>query len=81
MKPVITIDGPAGSGKSTISRQLAKKLNLLYLDTGAMYRAVALQAHRQDLGTDQAQLLRKMCQDMDLNFDRTSDPARIRQHF
>jgi len=78
MKPVITIDGPAGSGKSTISRQLAKKLSLLYLDTGAMYRAVALQAHRQSLGTDQGQLLRKMCQDLDLNFDRTFDPARIR---
>jgi cytidylate kinase len=78
MKPVITIDGPAGSGKSTISLQLAKKLNLLYLDTGAMYRAVALQAHRQNLGTDKGKLLRKMCQDLDLNFDRTFDPARIR---
>ena len=40
-KPVITIDGPAGAGKSTVSRMLAKKLNLVYLDTGAMYRAVA----------------------------------------
>jgi cytidylate kinase len=78
MKPLITIDGPAGSGKSTISRLLAKKLNLLYLDTGAMYRAVALQAHRQGLGTDQGELLRKMCQNLDLNFDRSFDPARIR---
>jgi len=78
MKPLITIDGPAGSGKSTISRLLAKKLNLLYLDTGAMYRAVALQAHRQGLGTDQGKLLRKMCQNLDLNFDRAFDPVRIR---
>ncbi|MDY7039067.1 MAG: (d)CMP kinase, partial [Thermodesulfobacteriota bacterium] len=46
MKFIITIDGPAGSGKSTVSRLLAKKLDLLYLDTGAMYRAVALQAKR-----------------------------------
>jgi len=40
-KPVVTIDGPAGAGKSTISRQLARRLCFLYLDTGALYRAVA----------------------------------------
>lgn len=40
-KWVITIDGPAGSGKSTVAKLLAQKLNLLYLDTGALYRAVA----------------------------------------
>ena len=40
----IAIDGPSGSGKSTIARFLAQKLNILYLDTGAMYRACALKA-------------------------------------
>jgi cytidylate kinase len=40
-KPVVTIDGPAGAGKSTISRQLAARLSFIYLDTGALYRAVA----------------------------------------
>ncbi|XGV99704.1 MAG: bifunctional pantoate--beta-alanine ligase/(d)CMP kinase [Leptolyngbya sp. BL-A-14] len=39
-KPIVAIDGPAGAGKSTVSRQVAQVLNLLYLDTGAMYRAV-----------------------------------------
>jgi len=39
-KPIIAIDGPAGAGKSTIARLLAQQLNLIYLDTGAMYRAV-----------------------------------------
>ncbi len=40
-KPVVTIDGPAGAGKSTISREVARRLCFLYLDTGALYRAVA----------------------------------------
>ncbi len=47
--PVIAIDGPAGSGKSTVARRLADRLDLEYLDTGAMYRAVAFAAIRQGL--------------------------------
>jgi len=46
---VITIDGPSGSGKSTISRLLAERLGATYLDTGAMYRAVGLLAHRRGI--------------------------------
>jgi len=49
MEKVIAIDGPSGSGKSTIARSLAKKLNLLYVDTGAMYRALALVAHKRGM--------------------------------
>ena len=44
MKSIIAIDGPAGAGKSTIAKSLAEALNYLYIDTGAMYRAVAYQA-------------------------------------
>lgn len=40
-KSVIAIDGPAGAGKSTIAKMAAKKLNYIYIDTGAMYRGVA----------------------------------------
>ena len=46
----IALDGPSGSGKSTVAKALSKKLNILYLDTGAMYRACGLKAHR--LGVD-----------------------------
>ena len=47
---VIAIDGPAGAGKSTIARRLAARLGFTYIDTGAMYRAVALWALRQNVG-------------------------------
>ncbi len=43
---IITIDGPSGAGKGTVARALAKRLGFLYMDTGAMYRAIALLAHR-----------------------------------
>ena len=46
----IALDGPSGSGKSTVAKRLSSKLDILYLDTGAMYRATALKAHR--LGID-----------------------------
>src|SRR6476469_1738020 len=49
---VIAIDGPAGSGKSTVSRRLAERLELAYLDTGAMYRAVAFAALRRNVDPD-----------------------------
>ena len=53
MKKIIRIalDGPSGSGKSTIAKELSKKLNILYLDTGAMYRAVALKTMSLNIDT------------------------------
>lgn len=50
--PVITIDGPAGAGKSTVAREVAKVLGLTYLDTGAMYRALTLLALNNKVATD-----------------------------
>ena len=52
--PVIAIDGPAGSGKSTVARLVAQRLGFLYIDTGAMYRALTLKALRTkaDLGNE-----------------------------
>ncbi|MBC7901516.1 MAG: (d)CMP kinase [Saprospiraceae bacterium] len=50
---IVAIDGPSGAGKSTLGKMLAKKLNLLYLDTGAMYRAVALAVLERGVGFDE----------------------------
>ena len=51
---IIAIDGPSGAGKSTLAKRLAKELRFIYLDTGAMYRALALKVLRQgiDLADD-----------------------------
>jgi cytidylate kinase len=51
-KLVIAIDGPVGSGKSTVARRVARLLDYMYVDTGAMYRAVALKALRQGIALD-----------------------------
>ncbi len=76
-KPVITIDGPAGAGKSTISRLLAKKMNLVYLDTGAMYRAVALQAKRMNIPFTDGRALYEMCEDINLHFTGDGENSAI----
>jgi CMP/dCMP kinase len=68
MKSVITVDGPAGAGKSTVSRLLAKQLGYLYLDTGAMYRAVALRWTRLSLDSADEAALERLCTGLDLEF-------------
>lgn len=66
---IIAIDGPAGSGKSTIAKALAKRLNLEYLDTGAMYRAVALISIQQKIETTDEKQVLAIAKEMDFNFD------------
>lgn len=63
----IAVDGPAGAGKSTIARLVAKQLGLRYVDTGAMYRAVTLAALRQGVDMDDEDALLRVATSMDLN--------------
>jgi cytidylate kinase len=60
----IAIDGPAGAGKSTIGALVAERLGYLYLDTGAMYRAVALAAKRRGIDPDDAERLAKLAREV-----------------
>lgn len=76
-KTVIAIDGPAGSGKSTVSRLIAKRLGILYLDTGAMYRAAALQAKRTGVDLSDGPGLYRMCMELDLRFIPDNETQRI----
>jgi cytidylate kinase len=76
-KAIVTIDGPAGSGKSTISKLLAQRLGFLYLDTGAMYRAVALQAGRTGTETKSPSDLAKLCAELHLHFEATKGGSRV----
>lgn len=77
MAKIITIDGPAGSGKSTVSRLLAARLKLLYLDTGAMYRAVALQAKKEGVGLKDREKISRICRDLDLHFETLDGATRL----
>jgi CMP/dCMP kinase len=60
-KFVITIDGPAGAGKSTVSKTLAKKLDYVYLDTGALYRALAYKTLKLEISLDEVSALANLC--------------------
>lgn len=77
MAKIITIDGPAGSGKSTVSRLLAEKLKYFYLDTGAMYRAVALQAKRQGVDLKDREKISRLCRNLDLHFKTLDSTPRL----
>ena len=63
----IAIDGPAGAGKSTIGEQLARKLGYLYIDTGAMYRAVAWLALREQVSVDDGPALARLAEQADIS--------------
>ncbi len=65
---IITIDGPAGAGKTTVSRQLAKALGCVYVDTGALYRGVAHQIRERGVDWKDAPALDALLKDLDFRF-------------
>lgn len=73
---IVAIDGPSGAGKSTLGKMLAKKFDLLYLDTGAMYRAVALSAMRKKVIWEDRETIAEIA--ADARIELLGDPDNMR---
>ncbi|ALB46257.1 (d)CMP kinase [Clostridium beijerinckii] len=69
MKISVAIDGPAGAGKSTIAKLVSKRFDLMYINTGAMYRAVALKAQEQNLEPENVQEICNIIKTMEMHFE------------
>ncbi len=69
--PILTIDGPSGSGKGTVSRAVAKRLGWALLDSGALYRLVALAGRRAGIGLDDAEALGRLAERFNIRFGST----------
>jgi len=74
---IVTIDGPAGAGKSSVSREVAKRLGLDFLDTGAMYRGIAVAALDADLDTADYDAVGELAEQLSLVFEWSTDPPRL----
>jgi cytidylate kinase len=74
---IIAIDGPSGAGKSTLGRMLARELGLLYLDTGAMYRAAALAVMRSGVSTQDSAAVAQVVSEARINLEGDPDSLRV----
>ena len=74
---IVTLDGPAGAGKSTVAKMLAKRLKYLFLDTGAMYRAVALRTKERGISPEDEEALERLCRDLDITFKEDPEGQRV----
>ncbi len=74
---VVAIDGPAGAGKSTISTRLAEMLGYLYIDTGAMYRAVAYLVAQRGLNPEDEPALNILCRELQIDLVATDDGLKV----
>ncbi len=78
MKPIqIAIDGPSGAGKSTMAKNLSKKLGIMYLDTGAMYRALALKAIRLGMNTRDREKINSLLPELDISIEYENGSQKV----
>ncbi|MDI7260022.1 MAG: (d)CMP kinase, partial [Thermodesulfobacteriota bacterium] len=76
-KLIIAIDGPSGAGKSTVGRALARRLGYLYINTGAMYRAVALKARERAIGPEDEMALSRLVSSIHIAFMAKGEETHI----
>ena len=76
-RPVVTIDGPSGAGKTTVSKRLAEAAGMVRVDTGAMYRAVALASQRSGVPWDDPSRLGGVARDLALSFRTVAGEPRV----
>jgi cytidylate kinase len=74
---IIAIDGPSGAGKSTLGRMVARELELLYIDTGAMYRAAALAVLRSGVSTQDKEAIAAVATNVDIGLEGDPDSLRV----
>ena len=76
-KYIIAVDGPAGSGKSTIARMVAKRLDYIYIDTGAMYRALTLKVLETNTSLDDSQKIIKLAEVTNISFQSKDNVLKV----
>lgn len=74
---IVAIDGPSGAGKSSLTKLLARRLGYIHIDTGAMFRAVALMAKRAGIATDDDAGLAALCRGLEIAFVRDNGTCRV----
>ena len=74
---IVAIDGPSGAGKSSLTKLLAKRLGYVHIDTGAMFRSVALMASRAGIACDDDAALGELCRSLDIAFSRDGERCRV----
>jgi cytidylate kinase len=77
MSFVVAIDGPAGSGKGTIAKLIGKKLNLTYIDTGAMFRCIALQMKRNNITIDEENRIQNILDNSKIELKTENDEVKV----
>lgn len=74
---IITVDGPAGAGKSTVSKILSKKISYMYLDTGALYRAIAYKVAEYEISPDNEDLLSELCKKVTISVESMDGDMKV----
>jgi len=74
---VITIDGPSGAGKTTVSKTLAARIGYRYIDTGALYRGIALETQERGIAADDGEAMEAACRTIDLRFKIENGDLRL----